>query len=285
MTSNDWRPFGNLRPARLVKARVQAHYAVQWLARAARAFVAAKADDSHTSLGWDDALGGFATYALKADTRLGLRIADLTLVLLDGNSHSSDFSLNGRTDAHARRWLGAQLSARGMETAALDAPAPYEIPADPIMDGSPYRVDEEAGALAELSTWFNNAHCSLESVRREIVDRKLAASAVRCWPHHFDVATLTSLDEPGGEHGRSVNAGFSPGDHYYEEPYFYVSPYPYPDAAALPRLPAPGHWHTHEFTAAIAPASRIVAARIPQRDADTFLHAAVEACIKILAED
>jgi Family of unknown function (DUF5996) len=284
MASQDWRPFGDLRPARLVKARLTAHYAVQWLARAARAYVAAKPDDSHTSLGWDEALGGLATHTLKTDTRLGLRIADLTLVLLDGEKHSSNFPLNGRTDFHARQWLRAQLTARGMDAGALDAPAPYEIPADPIKDGSPYPVGEEANALAELSTWFGNAHRSLELTRRDIVDRKLTASPVRCWPHHFDVATLTSLDEAGGEHGRSVNAGFSPGDHYYEEPYFYVSPYPYPDAAALPRLPAPGHWHTHEFTAAIAPASRIVAAQNPQRDVETFLHAAIETCIRVLVQ-
>ena len=39
-------------------ARLQAHYAAQWLARAARAYVPAQPDDRHTSLGWDDAFGG-----------------------------------------------------------------------------------------------------------------------------------------------------------------------------------------------------------------------------------
>jgi len=36
-------------------ARLQAHYAAQWLSRAARAYVPAEPHDRHTSLGWDDA--------------------------------------------------------------------------------------------------------------------------------------------------------------------------------------------------------------------------------------
>ena len=39
-------------------ARLQAHYAVQWLARASRAYVKPQPDERHTSLGWDDAFGG-----------------------------------------------------------------------------------------------------------------------------------------------------------------------------------------------------------------------------------
>ena len=82
---------------------------------------------------------------------------------------------------------------------------------------------------------------------------------------------------------RSVNAGFSPGDEHYQEPYFYVSPYPYPRCRrALPQPHALGHWHTRHFTAAIAPAKRIVAANHSQRDVEAFLAHAIEGCIKLL---
>ncbi|HEY8031858.1 MAG TPA: hypothetical protein VIF02_05640, partial [Methylocella sp.] len=79
-----------------------------------------------------------------------------------------------------------------------------------------------------------------------------------------------------------VGAGLSPGDEYYDEPYFYVSVYPRPDSAALPRLPALGHWHTHEFAAAIAPAHRIVAANNQKAAADGFLETAIDVAVKIL---
>ena len=61
-------------------ARLQAHYATQWLGRAARAYVPAEPHDRHTSLGWDDAFGGLTTHPLPDGSRLGLRIADLTLL-------------------------------------------------------------------------------------------------------------------------------------------------------------------------------------------------------------
>ena len=72
MTSSDWRPIGKHDPAKLGKARLHAHYAVQWLARAARAYVPPQPDDSHTNLGWDDALDGFTTHALKGGARVGI---------------------------------------------------------------------------------------------------------------------------------------------------------------------------------------------------------------------
>ena len=279
MASREWRTLvGN--PARLRAARLQAHYALQWLARAARAFITATPDDSHTNLGWDEALKSFTTHPLRGGVRLGLRLADLTLLVIDA-SQTRSLPLDGRADSDARNWLGEQMAAFRLDPGALDAPSPYEMPADPIAGGG--RYGGQGNALTEISAWFGNANISLASVQRQMTDRKLAASPVRCWPHHFDLATLTTLDKSGTEHGHSVNAGFSPGDHYYEEPYFYVSPYPYPDAATLPKLPSLGHWHTHEFTAAVAPASRIVAAGNPQRDLDAFLRGATEACLAALA--
>jgi len=276
-----WRPVRGIESSRLHEARLQAHHAVQWLARAARAFVPPQPDDSHTSLGWEDARGGFVTHPLTGDVRLGLRLADLTL-LLDGAHGEGSLPLDGRTDADARRWLGERLPAYGLDAGGLDAKAPYEIPAHAVAHGGAYGAGGLADALAELAAWFANADGALGGVRRQMIARGLAASPVRCWPHHFDMATLTPLEGGDAEHARSVNVGLSPGDEHYDEPYFYVSPYPYPQPAQLPPLPAPGHWHVRGFTAAIAPASRIVKTADHQAAVTAFLEAAVAAAIKAL---
>ena len=89
-------------------ARLQAHYAAQWLARAARAYVPAQADDRHTNLGWDDAFGGLVTHPLPDGSRLGLRIADLTLAFLDVHPHA--LALDGRAEAEVRTWLGGHIA-------------------------------------------------------------------------------------------------------------------------------------------------------------------------------
>ena len=93
------------------------------------------------------------------------------------------------------------------------------------------------------------------------------------------LATFPARDAVGTGY---VGAGLSPGDAHYDEPYFYVSVYPQPDRAALPRLPKLGHWHTHEFTAAVVPAHQIVRANNPKTAADEFLKAAIDVAIKFL---
>jgi hypothetical protein len=276
MARMSWRPLRGVERSRLSAARLQAHYAVQWLARAARAYIPAGPDDSHTNLGWDDALDGFTGHPVKDGVRLGLSVARLELVVLGGPNRAA-FGLNGQTNAAARRWCGEQMTALGLDAADLDAPAPYTIAAHAIATGAAYDAATYVEALAELASWFANANRTLEGTRAAMSGRGFAASAVRCWPHHFDIATLAALDAR-----RSVNTGLSPGDEWYDEPYFYVSPYPYPDTATLPKLPPLGHWHMRGFTAAIAPASRILAAADRQAASEEFLRAAAEGAVRAL---
>src|SRR4029079_17809264 len=113
------------------------------------------------------------------------------------------------------------------------------------------------------------------------------ASPVRCWPHHFDLATLLQLDGPAaGESGRSIGAGFSPGDGERQEPYLYVTPWPYPAEPALPTLAGGGSWHREGWLGAGLPASRIVGAGstgAQRRQVESFLDSAVAACRVLLA--
>src|SRR4051812_28235146 len=117
-STSHWRPLGRVDFARLHEARIPAHYAVQWLARAARAYIPPRPDDGHTSLGWDNAFDGFTTHRLTDGTRLGLRVSNLTLALLQGEQIAQSFPLNGRSEAEAREWLGGQMQALNFSPAA-----------------------------------------------------------------------------------------------------------------------------------------------------------------------
>jgi hypothetical protein len=270
-----WRPIRPCDPARLSAARQQAHHATQWLARTARAYVPPRPDDSHTSLGWDDAFGGLMSHPLPDGTRLGLRVADLTLALCepDAGPPTDLFPLAGRCDPEACAWLMGHAGMRNLDPGALDAPLPYMLMERAA--GGTYAVDAEA--LGQLATWFSNAKGALDAVSEAITARKLAAPPVRCWPHHFDLDTLVTVAP-----GRTTGVGFEPGDDYYDEPYFYVSIYPAPDLGRVPALPPVGHWHTQNFTAAIAPAQRIVAAPDQGAAVAAFLRAATDATIAAL---
>jgi len=276
MTDFDWHPVHAVDYTRLGAARAQAHVAAQWLARAAFAYVPPQPDDRHFNLGWDDGFGGLVTHALPDCARIGLKVADLTLAVLDGAGPDPVLALDSCRDAQVRAWLGRQMAARGLDPNALDAPPRYEMPTLP--SGATYAVADLFESLRVLAAWESNAAAALGAQQADIVARKLDAPPVRCWPHHFDFDTLITLAP-----GRTTGVGFSPGDHFYEEPYFYVSLYPGPDVATLPTLPAIGHWHANQFTAAVATAGRIVEAKDQKREVEAFLHEAVNIAIKTLS--
>jgi hypothetical protein len=102
--SFDWQSAGRIDRSRLTEARLQTHQATQWLARAARAFLPPRPEDSHTNLGWDDALPGLETHALPDGTVVGLNVRDLALVLRNGRDAPGrqTISLDGRREADIR---------------------------------------------------------------------------------------------------------------------------------------------------------------------------------------
>jgi hypothetical protein len=280
VSESQWRKIKAVDRSSLSEARLQAHYAVQWLARAARAYGTPAPNDFHTNLGWDNAIGGLSTHALPQGAVLGLILPDLMLAVWDGPPATGSvggaqtISLEGRRDAEIGEWLGRHLSARGLDADALDAPSPYQMPDHPIGRGAPYGPAGLAAPLAELAAWYANANLALGETRQHIVARGNDAPPVCCWPHHFDLDSLIPLGS--GTAARTVGIGFEPGDDYYDQPYFYVSCYPPPDVAALPSLPPLGHWHSHHFTAAVALADRIIAAGDQRAAVEAFLRAATD---------
>jgi len=261
----------------LAEARIQAHYAAQWLARVARNFVAPAPDDSHTALSWDAANQALVTQPIeggKGQFCFGLKVADLSFIVITDHANTP-VPLRDHNESQVEAWVRASLFEQGADRdKALNfGPLPYELPDHPIASGGTYGDGVDDAALGELAAWFDGA----ASLFADGPGKETGASPVRLWPHHFDIATLISLDDVGGENGRSVGIGLSPGDESYGAPYFYVSPWPYPDKNALADLSA-GHWHTEGFTAAILEASDVTGGA----DAGAFLAETVAACKKVL---
>jgi hypothetical protein len=256
-------------------ARLQAHYAAQWLARAARAYVPVRPHDAHTSLGWDRVFGGLVTHPLPDGSRLGLRIADLTLAFLD--VHPRELPLDGRAESEARTWLGGHVAARNLAAGKLDDPLPYAMPDHVLALGARYSLDEYGDAFKVLATWFANGSEAVASAQKRLVAKRLKAPPVRCWPHHFDFDCLVDLGR-----GRTMGIGYCPGDEFCDEPYFYTSMWPEPSIPGLPLLPAMAHWHTYKFLAAMAPAHKIVAAHDQVAYVQQYLDVSVAAALHAL---
>jgi hypothetical protein len=272
----DWSTLGGKAPTALVKARTLAHHAVQWPTKAARANLAALPDDSHSSLTWDARRGALFSQPLPAggvDVRVGLRLAGLALIVMRGSLVLDTYELAGRRDSMVGVWLDSALRALGLK-AASEATLPYTIPSHSVARGSAYSFSGETEAFDELARWFDAAADLLEEVRTGYTEGQPGPAL--CWPHHFDIATVVALDPPGSDAARAIGIGVSPGDHYYPQPYIYVSPYPQPKGADLPPLPL-GHWHTEGFVGAVAIAESIVALEDRRAGVSAFVRAAYDA--------
>lgn len=277
MAPSQWRPVGLVDFARLREARVQAHHAAQWLARTARAYIPPQPDDGHTNLGWDDGFDGLITHPFADDAALGLRFPNLTLALLRKGKITQVFPLHARNDTEVRAWLGERLDELKLPSNALDEPLPYALPAQ----STPYEAGS-SGPLRELAAWYANGFHTLDHLRTQLGARGLRAPVVRLWPHHFDLDCLTVIGDGAAYAVPTMGAGFSGGDQYYEEPYFYISLYPRPDLSALPKLDAPGHWHTQDFLAALLSAGRILPLRDRQAETEAFLNSTSDRIVKVL---
>ena len=90
----------------------------------------------------------------------------------------------------------------------------------------------------------------------DIIATNPAASPICIWPHHFDMATLMTYPGATEAETKYLGVGLSPGDKGYDEPYWYITPYPYPDVAKLPELPV-GSWHTEGWVGGVLTASQV----------------------------
>jgi hypothetical protein len=195
-------------------------------------------------------------------------VAALTLLVMKRGAVQDALELGGKTASAAGAWLDAQLAHRGLKPASEQA-LPYEVPRADFA-----RAAKLGAELAALGRWFAAAAEALEAQRAKYARYEPGPGPVRCWPHHFDIAVLVGLEAGDPEHARSIGLGVSPGDGYYAEPYFYLSPYPAPEQRNLPSLPPGGRWHTKDFFAAVATATDLVALRDPRAGLEAIIDAA-----------
>jgi hypothetical protein len=282
MTPN-WDELGRIDPKALWEARLQAHHAVQWVARAASANIPPMPGDTQYNLGWQRDQGALVSHELRGRTgslRVGLVVASMTLIALRDASVIDQFALNGKRHADAGAWLDRILGGAGLAL-ATGTTLPYAIPAHPVGDGGTYSAGSQRGEFAALANWFACADDVLGTIQGALPQG--TASLVRCWPHRFDIATLWTLGEGDAQTAPSVGIGMCPGDVHYAQPYFYVTPWPRPAPEKLPPLPPPGDWHIGEFTGAVLAGDAIVA--VPDRAvrARQFLDAAMNVARRLVA--
>lgn len=281
----------------LTPDRIQLHYAIQFIALIGNALGEPQPDESQGTLYWDTDLQSFVGLKIPhTQIQVALEPVGLTSLILEHHRPIAQFSLPDYTFSEAFQWHRQQLISLGLPQAKelyLPPYPPADFPDHPLAQGAPFTSGNPA-ARQELA-----AHYALTSpYLQAIAQTEPGAAPVHIWPHHFDLATLITLptsptapDTPT----QSIGVGFSPGDTSYDEPYWYVTPYPYPDAPALPTLSL-GHWHTLGWVGAVLLATAlktiptfpphlpaIAPAPAPDLSIPRFLESAIQACYTLLS--
>ncbi|HEU5061166.1 MAG TPA: hypothetical protein VFU21_31765 [Kofleriaceae bacterium] len=244
----EWQTLGALPPSLLSDTRVELHWAAQVLCACADRWIEPRADDSHTAMTWDPAAGVLVGEEVAGGARLALRVPDLTLVAPAG-----ELPLGGRSLEEALAWADRQLASASGEQPRGVRPRDRDMPPHPVAQGARFAPDP--AALAELARWYTDG----DHLLRDLAAREPGATAVRCWPHHFDIALVIYLDSGAPRAtARQMGVGLSPGDRHHPEPYFYVSPSPIEVDVTFPPLPSGGRWQRSGFTGAILLASDLL---------------------------
>lgn len=272
----------------LTESKLQLHYAIQLIAATGAALAEPQSDYSHTSLCWNPNLWLFvgAIIAANQPFRVAIDPVALTILILNENDVKlAELSLHQKTLAEGLNWLKGEISkqrADADKVVFLSYP-PDDFPDHAIAHGAPF-ARQQMEARQTLAASYAKTYELLQEIRTTTT----AASPIRIWPHHFDMASLIALPETHNseicnQESKSIGIGLSPGDKSYDEPYWYVSPYPYPDIASLPHLEGNGFWHTTEWVGAVLPASRLEHCTTEPAQIRTFLNSALNASQSLLA--
>ena len=187
----------------LLAARKMSHAAVQWLSRAARANLPPAEDDSHSSLRWQADLAALVSQFLDDEQRiqLGFSFTEGALLWLEAGEPIDRLKLTSEDEA--QRWCDDLLSRNALASTSK-AQMPYELA--PVDYGP---LEDEPKALGTLGAWFGTAQQMLDSLIGHYGGMAVFQPTARCWPHHFDLATLFFLDAGDPETARSIGVGLS----------------------------------------------------------------------------
>lgn len=208
-------------------ARLELHYAAQVVAACADAWLPIRADDGHTAMEWERPrmIGALSPSGIA----IGVDVEAFAIIGFDARRQDVSFPLAGKTLVQALLWADSRYGTpRGAHL------RDYDLPVSPLRTGATFAGYPEQ--LAELARWYQLGH--------EVVAAVSPVEGIRIWPHHFDLGAIVD----------GVGVGLSPGDRYYDEPYFYVTPRT--GDTRVPALPA-GTWRTDEWSGAVLTSTEV----------------------------
>jgi len=195
-----WQQLSPVSPSAFVGARLRLHRASQIQAAVGHAFVKRRDDPSYASLPWLAPAARFQTEPFAGGFRLELEAGSLTL--FPARPEARSFDLTGKTLNDGLQWARVQLLAFGSAAADIPVrPLDHAMADHPVARGMSFS-DAHPNASKATADWPGTASVLLGEIRKSHEH----GSPVRCWPDHFDMATLILIEHHKGSEARSVAA-------------------------------------------------------------------------------
>ncbi|MEM8771469.1 MAG: hypothetical protein AAGD92_07460 [Pseudomonadota bacterium] len=257
-----WKPLGAVAPKKLARIHEQPYQLAQWLGRFARGYLTPADDDSHTSFVWHSENGAMATNEASFG---GKKVAfafyprDLILSVIIDGVIGDEIAMHGRRDRDAGVWMAGVLEAHGADPVKLHDAAPYALLKTPYAQDAPYDAKTDVAGLSELARYLDNASLVLNEIVAAYGHVRPGPAPVRLWPHHFDIATIITLEDGAFETARAVGAGLAIPDKLHKEFYFYTYPWPRNERKNLPPLRSNCSYQYDGFFGAVQTMSSVLA--------------------------
>ncbi len=187
-------------------------------------------------------LTGLTTGVVHAtvDFEIELSFRDSELLVRKANGAQAQESLRGQSAADVADFL---------RTAGIREGEPDAAATEQFAGYSPTEAQKLGQALSAVTA----AMVAFRATIRE------ETSPIQLWPHHFDLSMIwlpgpkiAGQDPDDEEHSdKQMNFGFAFGDDGIEEPYFYVTAFPLPDALPTLELPGGTVWQSEGFSGAV----------------------------------
>lgn len=252
----NWIKLGSVAPLKLEDARKETHAACQLTSAAGKVFLPPATDYSHHALSWVADKGVAVTNLIDTERPfiVGVSFEPFTLFTAnDKGEEQKEINLAGKKVTEAFDWIRDQARDAGLNPDLMKLEVD-RLPDTLAEENARFDGEDLAKARGEIKNVFANADLLL----RTAIANVKGASPVLLWPHHFDIASLVVL-KGEGESMTSVGLGLSPGDSGYAEPYYYATPWPYPDEKDLKEPPPFGEWHTLGWIGAVLTSTAIIA--------------------------
>ena len=234
----------------LATVREQLHQAVQSVAAVGRHFLESSKEDENAVLQWipnPKRLAGKWIETSKGKFRASISFAEGKIYLIDGDVKVIDsFEIHDHTFNQLMVWFEEHIGKLGLPTENFNVNLPYELPVYPTQKKQAFDLSELALSDA-FAHYYANSRIILEKLRSSFDH----VGETTVWPHHFDQAISVMLKDSGNpETSTYLGLGLSPGDEYYNQPYFYVNSWPYAEESQLKPLKYVS-WHTENWVGAV----------------------------------